>query len=177
MIYVVTGLMRSGTSVLAEHLHELGVPMGTQMRFPHNSRGQFDWEDIEFTDTCLQGIINNENPREFFAEYIQKRKGDIFGVKSPFVLPFIRTFRTAANRLGHEVKVITTARPYYDTIHSLRQQLPDDDTFRFVCSIQHRLEGCWRGRPDLTIDINETWLSPTSVREKLANLIGVDTWA
>lgn len=150
--------------------------MGTQMRFPHNDKGHFDWEDIEFTDACLHAVIGKKNPGEFFTEYIQKRNVDVFGVKSPFALPYVRTFRIAAQRLGHEVKVITTARPYYDTIRSLRQQLPDDSTFKFACTIQGKLEGSWHGRADLTVDINETWLSPSSVREKVANLIGVDTW-
>lgn len=173
-IVLVTGLMRSGTSVLARTLHQLGCPMGTEMRFPTNWNSHLEWEDTRFTDRVLQGVIDKENPREFFTEYIKSREGDLFGVKSPFALPFVRTFKTAAQRLGHEVKIITTKRSYYDTVNSLREQISDDETFQFARTLQYRLAGHTRHvHSDLEVPITETWLSPDTVTEKLANLIGV----
>jgi hypothetical protein len=152
--------------------------MGTEMRFPTNFNSHLEWEDTRFTDRCLQGILNKENPGEFFTEYIQTREGDHWGVKSPFALPFVSTFKTAAERLGHEVKIITAERPYYDTVRSLRSQISDDETFKFARTLQYRLSGSRHVvHSDLTIDITETWLSHETVNEKLAALIGVNTWA
>lgn len=174
MIYLVTGLMRSGTSVIAEHLHELGICMGETMRFPPG-KAQFDFEDIPFTDFFFQQVVSTVRDSgkigDFLREYIPNR-GDVFGVKSPFVLPFVETFKTAAERLGHEVKVIKTYRPIYDTIHSLRNLIKDDHVFCTVRAIQEKLINCCdSSHVDLTIDIKETWLSPTDVRERLAQLI------
>ena len=152
--------------------------MGTEMRFPIHPKAHLEFEDTRFTDTCLQGALSQVNPGEFFTEYIQSRDGDRWGVKSPFALPYIRTFKTAAERLGHEVKIITTERPYYDTIKSLREQIADDETFKFARTLQYRLAGYQhRFHADLVVDIKESWLDPQGVHDKLAELIGADTWA
>jgi hypothetical protein len=176
MIYLVTGLMRSGTSVIAQHLHELGIPMGTEMRFPTTAKNHLEWEDTRFTDACFKQLIKKHQDSgqigAFFREYIPSREGESWGCKSPFALPYANTFKIAAERLGHEVKIITTYRPTYDTIHSLRELTEDDDLFYTIRAVQEKLIGNLNTvHTDLQIDIKDTWLSPTSVRESLAQLI------
>jgi hypothetical protein len=179
MIVAVSGLMRTGTSVLAQTLHQLGCPMGTEMRFPSHPKAHLEWEDTEFTDRCLQGVLRDvENLGDFFHEYIQKREGELWGVKSPFLYPYLSMFKTAAQRLGHEVKIITTVRPYYDTVNSLREQIGDNESFVFARTLQYKLAGYRRHAPaDLVVDIKDTWLDPEGVRNQLAQLIGVNIWA
>lgn len=176
MIVLVTGLMRSGTSVLAQHLHELGIPMGTEMRFPSNEKNHLEWEDTKFTDFFFQQAVNKVKDSgkigDFLREYIPSREGEIWGVKSPFALPFVETFKTAAERLGHKVKIIKTHRPIYDTISSLRRLTDNDDVFYMVRTVQEKLIRCLNQvHADLTIDIKDSWLAPTDVRDRLAKLI------
>jgi hypothetical protein len=172
LIVLTTGLMRSGTSVIAQTLHQLGCPQGTEMRFPTNWDSHLEWEDTRFTDRCLQGALRQEHLGEFFKEYIQSREGDLWGVKSPFALPYVRTFKTAAQWLGHEVRTIVTERPYYETVKSLREQITDDEAFKFARTLQYKLLGHLEHVPsDLTVSIKDSWLDPQGVRDKLERMV------
>ncbi len=150
--------------------------MGTEMRFPLCKENHLEWEDTKFTDGCFHQLIkkhqNSGQIGSFFREYIPSREGESWGVKSPFALPYAETFKITAERLGHQVKIITTHRPIYDTIHSLRNLTEDDKLFHMAREVQEKLIGYLNHIPsDLTIDIKDTWLSPTTVRDNLAQLI------
>jgi hypothetical protein len=103
MLTLVTGLMRTGTSPISKFLHEMGIPMGTQMRFPLlNSRAHLEWEDTVLTDTLLKSIIKQEDPSDFIREYIGSREAGNWGVKSPFLLPYLDIFIEIAESLDEE---------------------------------------------------------------------------
>ena len=170
MIVLVTGLMRSGTSLVAKQLHLMGVPMGTLMRFPIN--GQDDWEDVEFTDMMLARLSGADlSEKDDFLcrvrQYEQDRRGPhTWGVKSPFALAFVEDIREAVE---DEVKVILTTRPVKDTYASVKKYEHIVDLTGFQDQLfQSFLDGV---KSDLTIDISESWTSPDTVETKLRNLI------
>jgi hypothetical protein len=185
---VVTGLMRSGTTPLAKMLHQMGVPMGEHMRFPAmGPLSHPEWEDEPLSSSLakrLTGQMKPESIRGIFKQYISGRvavHGALWGVKSPFLLPYMDQWRTAADEVGSgEVIVITTERPYADTVKSLEAQSdymldPDRTEFmEFLMSLQERLA---TARDELkancTIDIGDTWAWPRSVAARLASVAGI----
>lgn len=171
MIILVTGLMRSGTSLIARQLHELGIPMGSKMRFPlMRDNSQLDWEDVDFTDNCLSALIGKIDTRQlerFFYYYIGTRKKkdlDPWGVKSPFVLPYINLFKDCAK---DTVKIVLTERDVDQTFKSIRRQTilegPEE--------IQKLLLPFRDPDADLIVKIEESWKTPELVKNKLIELI------
>src|SRR3990172_3947832 len=162
MIVLVTGLMRTGTSLVAKQLHELGIPMGTVMRFPLlRENAQLDWEDADFTDKCLatlKGDIRKARLRVFFNSYLRRRSGEVWGVKSPFLYPYVELFKTEAASLGKTVKVVMTTRPVHATFESIRNQTTSDEPIQ----IQRILMTYPIPEADLIIPIEESWNSPDS---------------
>ena len=177
MLVIVSGLMRSGTSPLSMFLHELGVPMGTQMRFPVSPKAHLEWEDTVFTDAMYSSLLKNTDPSEFMREYIGSRERGTWGVKSPFLLPFVSTFISIAAEFDEEVKFILTKRSYSDTLVSLNTQFgyfEDESLTKHAKEIQQKLLMHWdiaSKKADLIVDIEETWNSPERVKEKLLELI------
>ena len=171
MIILVTGLMRTGTSLVAKQLHELGICMGTKMRFPlRRENTQLDWEDIEFTDRCLatlKGDIKRARLRLFFNRYIRQRGDEPWGVKSPFLLPYVDLFKTEAAALGKTVKVILTTRDEDETFKSIKRQTSSDEPIM----IQHMLLRYTEHYPDLVVQIEDSWNDPEHVKQKLIELI------
>ena len=180
---VVTGLMRSGTSPLAQMLHQMGIPMGEFMRFPlHSDRAHLDWEDSVLSDRLVGEIVLGcENDMsEFFFDYIVRRRtpdSGVFGVKSPFLIPFMEQFLEAAEAANEPIGVVVTERDYEDTVESIYQQthhLPFDE--QSVClDIQRRLaDDIGRVIADRKIQIEDTWAHPRIVAGWLASVAGVD---
>jgi hypothetical protein len=152
----------------------MGVPMGTTMRFPLPTEiGQEDWEDIEFTDLML-GRLTGKTADSWFKiqirEYVRKRSVvPVWGVKSPFLLPYVTLFKEAA---GEEVKVVQTRRAIPDTFASIERQLINPPDIKVVKELQHMLIPALDNvQPDLTIDIEESWASPEIVKSKLQALL------
>lgn len=170
MIVLVTGMMRTGTSLVAKQLHLMGVPMGTTMRFPQaKANGQDDWEDIEFTDMMLNRLMGiDDSDREDFGlrvkQYELSRDGvPVWGVKSPFALPYVTALREAFEDV---VKVVMTTRDIEQVYRSLDQQQLG------LREIQYQLHSFIdKVSPDLVIDIEESWHSPSTVEQKLQELI------
>lgn len=52
----VTGLMRSGTSMVAEMVHRLGVPVALTLLAPPTADGRLEWEDAEASLTLARLI-------------------------------------------------------------------------------------------------------------------------
>jgi hypothetical protein len=178
MIVLVTGLMRTGTSLISKQLHLMGVPMGTEMRFPPaRETGQDDWEDIKFTDLMLNHIMGLDllDYRAFKSEisaYERRRVREaggefpvLWGVKSPFALPHIDTIKEAVD---DEVKVVMTTRDLEETYKSIKVQTD----LALMKRIQDGLvEFNDTSKADLVIEIEESWSSPESVKLKLEQLI------
>ena len=124
---VVTGLMRSGTSPLAQMLHQMGVEMGSFQRFPAQTPvSHFEWEDAPLAEPLVRhllGLVEVDVPA-LLRSYILSREGQ-WGVKTPFLLPFLRDFRQIATGLGMQLRVILTDRDYSETVKSLERQTVD----------------------------------------------------
>jgi hypothetical protein len=165
--------MRTGTSLIARQLHELGCPMGTQMRFPlMRENAQLDWEDVELTDKALaavRGTLKKARLKVFFNQYIRRRSQDseFWGVKSPFLLPYVDLFKAEAAALDKIVKVILTTRDVKETFKSIKRQTQLDEPIQ----IQKILMTYPEPKADLIIEIEESWNSPETVKQKLMELI------
>ena len=158
-VILVTGIMRTGTSLVSKQLHLMGVPMGTQMRFPIN--GQEDWEDVEFTDMMLARLTGRDvSDREEFMDriwtYATGRRGpNTWGFKSPFALPFIEDIREAI-AVEADLKVVLTTRPVTDTYESLKKHECSENMTYLQSKLLPWLDGV---KFDLSIDITESWNS------------------
>lgn len=174
VIVVVVGVMRSGTSLVSRQLHRLGVPMGTTMRFPlPTSVCQEDWEDVEFTDLMLAYLtekMGEKEVRDRIRAYGRKRgKSAVWGVKSPFLLPYVTLFKESVE---DEVRVVQTRRSIPETFESIERQLIIPPAIEAVKELQRMLIPALDNvQPDLVIDIEESWASPETVKSKLQDLL------
>ncbi len=139
---LVTGLMRSGTTPLAKMLHQMGVCMGTYQRFPSmNLLSDFEWEDVTLAES-LANILSgksDQDPSEAIDFYLDQRvtseQGTVWGVKTPFVLPFISEFKEQCEKHGEPLSIILTDRPYDEVMRSVSSQLSHLEEKEF--SISH----------------------------------------
>ena len=197
----VTGLMRSGTTPLAMMLHQSGVTMGVYQRFPlQNPASHFEWEDAALADALLRLIVSNGEEteaaalvdsdtknvaREIIVRYVKQRMmlsgGKPWGVKTPFLLPFVHSLRLACEELDEPLTVLLTQREYDQTVESIRRQVRhlDDEmvevSFVRLTGIQERLASHWyEASEDAEIfDFKETRERPRDVATRLAELAGV----
>ncbi len=173
MIYAVTGLMRSGTSFLARSLHRLGIKMGNEMHFPVGASDP-DWEDVPFTDTLAKALVDGRTDvTRFLREYIEQRGPGTWGVKSPFLLPFVEQLRWVG---GSGVRILLTKRPLREACASLERQLegaPQADKER-IRGMQMELDEAWlvgQSCADAVFECAESRLYPDRVRERLRVLV------
>jgi uridine kinase len=179
MIIAVTGLMRTGTSAVTEILHtELGVPMGTLMRFPlQNDYAHLEWEDEMFSSNLLAHLLTESfDIDHFFRDYISSRQGEVWGAKSPFLLPYIDEFVEAGEDAGHEVRIVQTAREIDQTIESLKRQAAQylenvvEIQKLLIPHIQHS-----GNRADLIVPFSMIRYNRTLVKSQLKGLLAGDS--
>jgi len=175
--FVVTGLMRSGTSFLARTLNELGVQMGSTMRFPDAGTpgSQLDWEDAEFTQKIAEAIIGG-HPLPDFAGYIASRGDGLWGLKSPTLLPFLPDFLLELEKAGRQPVLIVTERPYVETLQSMNHQLRmyRIEVLEIMVNVQRQLEAAHQWaleRADLVVKCADSRSCPTEVREEVRVLL------
>jgi len=180
---VVTGLMRSGTTPLAKMLHQMLIPMGQYMRFPLQSyAAHLEWEDAPLSDPLSLALVHGEQEgfSEFFVKYIEHRReihGDRWGVKSPFLIPYMGEFVEAARVLGEPMKIVMAQRDYPDTIKSLNRQTEHQsvEVRTEIMQLQERLmASVGTIVADMKIPLENTWSHPRMVARQLAELAGVD---
>jgi len=186
----VSGLMRSGTSPLAMMLHQMGVTMGSHLRFPTpgNEFAHFEWEDAALADQLVQEIPvgkDKTRPGRVIREYVAARKrgakGKPWGVKTPFLLPFVADLRAACDDIGEECVLVVTKRHPQAARDSLRQQMSHLSVFHSggvrprAFKIQDALEKHWAAAADGAeiFEIDETLGHPRKVARRLAELAGI----
>jgi hypothetical protein len=178
-VFVVTGIMRSGTSFLSRNLNELGIPMGTNMRFPDAGTpgSTLDWEDADFTQKVAEAVIGGHELPDLDA-YVRDRSytPGAWGIKSPMLLPFLPDFVDALERAGRTPVLIVTYRPYGETLQSLNHQLRNyrNEFLEIVFNVQRALLEArqWAAeRAALVIDVEHSRNEPAAVREALRVLI------
>ena len=186
----ITGLMRSGTSPLAQILHQSGVTMGTHQRFPmQNKWSHFEWEDAALSEPLCSEIDKPKDPdmpRRLIDEYVRVRKrfakGGPWGVKTPFLLPYLGHLRDTCEEIDEPLAVVLTERKFDETIESLRRQLSHLSKFELgavrtrMFKIQDVLAEYWQGASGNAeiFHIADTLGYPRKVAERLALLAGVD---
>jgi hypothetical protein len=131
MVYLVYGLARSGTSLTARILHDLGIPMGERMT-PTNP----DWcrdgfyEDEEFDTLCRSmqrfdvtndGKMTNVEPNHLFFDLysLVKRRNDKYpkwGVKNLVIMYFLIDFWSWCG--DGNLSLILCRRPFYEVVQS-----------------------------------------------------------
>ena len=126
---VVTGKMRTGTSACAAIAHQAGIIMGRTMLWPRMGDSQIEWEDMELGMTLANAVMSDRMPdpssvRDWFKSHIGERiehyamalanhrdgvvKG--WGLKSPYLAPYLDEWREAAEAHGEPVHVVVTRR-------------------------------------------------------------------
>lgn len=90
-LIIVTGPMRSGTSMVAQTLHLLGVPVADEIRAPLPPRWQLDWEDPAVAEALWHVAQQPENPgdglEEFLVQHLSHRLETHWAVTEAFGLP------------------------------------------------------------------------------------------
>jgi len=181
---VVTGLMRSGTTPLSMMLHRIGVKMGDTMRFPPaGTTHHIEWEDNELSEELARIIYNQSdtNPADLIGDYIDAREADPttlkWGVKTPFLLPFLDIVIDAAKSRGLPLTIIVTHREVIDTFASIDRfadQLPVDqreDSRAGLYLIQKALsESLQHPEQALVFDIKDTWTDSYGTAKRLMEI-------
>ncbi len=183
---VVTGLMRSGTTPLAKMLHQMGVGMGTFTRFPtHNKNAHFEWEDAPLADPLLAMLSDSKEEAhvsQLLGAYVASRRTkEPWGVKTPFLLPYMKQLRRVCRDMDEPLAVAITERDYAETLRSLERQsdhLEGDElqaVREFTIKVQDKLALHWEGvshHAEL-FNFKEAQESPLRTSERLAALAGV----
>lgn len=161
-IYIVAGPPRSGTSVTAGILHNLGVPMGLggflkdNIADDWNSRGQF--ADREFYAFCgtrlpLLSVASptwspDEESSAEIADMLSRRMSyPKWGIKGP------HSYAAAPLLLamGLDVRLVVTDRPLEQSQASFVERTGDDlkaDGPDWVSQIKDRVEAVWDSWPE-----------------------------
>ncbi len=191
---VVTGLLRSGTSAVAQMLHQGGVLMGTTQLMPVLG-GLHEWEDHPMQHATCQWLLAGPEPEPeerigFFTEYIQSRSDDFhrkaeqmnpgvlidWGVKTPFLAPYLREFEQAAREMQQKVVFVITERAFSDTMKSLesrialyREPLRSHFTEKMQ-AVQSRIASALAERLEPRIEIQDLWMRPLQAAIALRRL-------
>ncbi len=182
--------MRSGTSPLAMFLHQMGVTMGTYMRFPTvNEWSHAEWEDVALSDPLCSMLVHpreTDNPRSLIESYVRVRSkaanGKPWGAKSPFMLPYMKSLRSVCEELDEPIEVALTDRDYRDTVRSLRRQSDHLSEFERggIMPATFKLQETLRDSRDLVVEgaeifhVDDTIKYPRMAAERLAKMAGVD---
>ncbi len=186
----ITGLMRSGTSPLAMFAHQMGVTMGTYLRFPiQGDSGDFEWEDAALADPLVAEIAEPndlDRPHRIIDDYVKHRKrvanGKPWGVKTPFLLPFLDHLKSACEEIDEPLVLVLTDRPYADTVRSLRRGMDHLSEYErggvmpVVFGIQDSISRHWldASKDAEVFHFSDTIGYPRMAAERLAKLAGVD---
>lgn len=134
---IVTGTHRSGTSLMASVLRELGIFMGENFNpaDPHNPRGY--WEDNDFRDRNQEIIGPWYDPRPrfdpsdqiYFQRYIRERFEDhrLWGAKDVrfcWTLPIFARALQVENPIIYNLKLIVMERDHVASARSIHRCFP-----------------------------------------------------
>jgi len=140
MIYVVFGIHRSGTSVVANLLHDAGIPMGESFAGPARENPKGFWEDKavrKLNDQVLAECGYNikafvprippttrtRNQYERAIEIVTRRAHlNDWGFKDPRLLLTMQLWEQAIHACGLTAKLIVTIRNPYSVSRSLMRR-------------------------------------------------------
>lgn len=131
MIICLTGMHRSGTSLMASYLMACGIPMGDDLKVASVGNDHGHFEDVEYLQFHKQIIRSNntnmycprkalemnERERQQAKHMIERRceKYDIWGWKEPRTVLFLDDW----NSLGKDIKYVFMYRHPLQVVRSL----------------------------------------------------------
>lgn len=193
-LILVTGQMRSGTSLAAEMLHFLGAPAGIMQLMPMHPTWKNEWEDAELTHKLVElfpledpkpNAARKEEFRDFFPQYLANRARYIqtmdrvwnqrtgtFSMKSPLLALVLDDVREACDEFKIELKTVVCKRNADAVLGSLERALPEDK--KAGAKKLNRLLATHIAalKPDLEVVYEDVLANPRLWAQKLQTLVG-----
>lgn len=190
--YAILATPRSGSSVLAGVVHNLGISMGKELMPPcdHNEKGFY--EDMDFIDMhrVMYGTIPYlfDNPevrsvdqvKPAYTNLIRKRcTQKVWGIKDPRMVFLLQEFMGNLTKTCR-VKIISSARPINKSAESMRKVLRLDE--KRASEIIGRYEVArlnalkWvneNGIPNITVNYEDLMADPKKVIGQVAEFCEV----
>lgn len=115
MIYAITGLPRTGTSLMAEVIHNLGIPAAETIYPPFPPTWRAEWEETGLVRLIFPGNTPTVNDLDEFLKHrwlLAERifKVPHFAIKSCFLLLHRGALEEAASDLGFQVSWVLMER-------------------------------------------------------------------
>lgn len=132
-IVIVSGLARSGTSLVAGMLHAMGVRMAETLRAPAPG-GYFEFEDVELNEHLLLAVRDGKPlDAPFLGRWMDDRArahaslrasfptmSALWGAKSCPALLFVPQIASVAASRGLSIRWLVCTRPLTETLDSAR---------------------------------------------------------
>lgn len=158
-LLLIAGMHRSGTSLVAQLVHAMGVPFGDHLEtYPIASNGTGHWEDTHIwraSEELLQALGEDwsdearplpwrweewpeaRHTQEEFTQFIASRlkAGSAWGVKDPRATRLLPLWKESARAAGVTLRVIAAMRPCPAVASSLARRNGMDEA---------RASGFWR---------------------------------
>lgn len=169
---VVTGLPRSGTSLVTEILHrEFGYQMATTIAMPRGGNWFFDFEDLEINTKLASIYFSAKSPqikrllaKDLLFRYDHKRHSDRipWGFKSPFMMFYL-------NELPSNYITIKTKRNELDCKASLRKNVLRVDEFNLISTVQSAAIDIYKDvKTDIVVDVDGLDFDKLKIKEFLS---------
>jgi hypothetical protein len=194
MTYVlVSGPMRSGTSLVASMLHHMGVPMALTVLAPQAPRWQFEWEDCDLTTAAIRSFPIGETQHkqrvrsDFLTELydflhrsadVHARIADQWGQPAPLTvgvkMPLLLNVWDEARAIfGPRLKRVLLHRPEAATRASLAASCVPTmrDAAIKTNGALHELAA--KASADLVLDYDLILADPFGAAERLGALVGI----
>lgn len=193
-LILITGPMRSGTSLAAEMLHFLGAPAGVMQMMPQHPTWQSEWEDCELTTKLLElfpladpkpTAAKKEEFRQFFAPYLHGRARFIqhmdrvwkqrtltFSTKSPFLALVHDDVAACCEAFRLELRTVVCKRGEDAISGSIDRAFPKDlkaGAKRLNKVIASHLASI---KADVEIDYDAALSNPVLAAQRLQALVG-----
>lgn len=173
MIFIVTGPIRSGTSVLSRILHQMGVNMGEKFVSPPPGSGfPMEFEEYDLAKYLTTSVLGEATVEDsWFSDYAIKRFNEgctVWGFKSPFTAFHLDRIRDLYSRIDTVVVIKVTRDPLM-TATSLKRDVShlglDPDYF---CTMNNEIrKACANISSDMTFDYEDLVGDP----QQVANMI------
>jgi hypothetical protein len=192
---VITGPMRSGTSMLARMAQQIGIDMGRTMMIPACGLDA-EYEDAELVMRLTEWVVEESVPRDVgrqIWQYMKLRQErfdrdtkvrkdlESWGVKSPFLALFLPEIAEAAQHINEPLHLVVAMRSMDDTDvsmqHAMRRHLkpiPWSRVMRRLRTVQGEIQRGLEDTEALKIPFDFMRQFPQSTVTRIANLVGIE---
>lgn len=195
---LITGMHRSGTSLVAQAVQAMGVPLGKTLlkANAHNQRGYYEDAEVVRIHDMLLGALGrpwgasvhglpmpdgwqNSEPavkaQARIRAYLQQRTGDVFAVKDPRISLLFPLWQAAADQSGISPVLVICVRPAPEVAASLLRRDGLDHSLGMRLWLQYTacaIADAPAGRSHLLF--SQDWHDdPDRNPQRLANILGV----